>query len=50
MVHLLPAIEKFLRVDLLRGLLMQRVFVRFWVVFGLWGRQCFRSREYPWGT
>ena len=50
LVHLLPAIEAFLRVDLLRGLLMQRVRVCCWMCFGLWCRQCFLSREHPWRT
>jgi len=35
MVHLLPAIEKFLRVDLLRGVLMHLVLVCCWMCFGL---------------
>jgi hypothetical protein len=37
MAHLLPAIEEFLRVDLLRGLLMQLGLVCCWMCFGLWG-------------
>jgi len=37
MAHLLPVIEAFLRVDLLRGLLMPLVLVGCWMCFGLWG-------------
>jgi len=36
MAHLLPVIEAFLRVDLLRGLLMPLVLVGCWMCFGLW--------------